>query len=141
VVAFFFDRLCSPGENQGRNLEERKKMLFRSITKEIERITSQRQYFSGFSASQSGEVYKRSVLGFGIKRSIGSTRTVSQNDLVKKEIRSAIISFEPRLLRPQVEFISPDGSSSQMRFSVTGFVALDLELTRYEATFLNSGEQ
>jgi len=40
-----------------------------------------------------------------------------------------------------VEFISPDGSSSQMRFSVSGFVALDLELARYEATFLNSGEQ
>ena len=140
IMAYLFDRLCKPEVLPDRDFESFRKRIFQSITDEIKRITSQRQYFSGFGKLSKLESEMGSVLEFGIGRAIGNTTSVGLIDALRRDIRRSILAFEPRLLKPKVSFIASSTSASHAQFSVSGYVDLKSEFVPYSSRFSASGE-
>lgn len=129
---YFFDRICFPEKTgtQVANLGPR--ALIESVTKEILRITSQKQYFEGFQR------YKPSgadVLGFGVSSAIGDTVNSYTARNLATEIKSVLLAFEPRLLKPIVRCRMSESRQGQLVFEISGHLLMDGDAIRYNKYF------
>lgn len=135
-MEYLFDRLClatarSSGESATSGGSGG---IEASVTRELERITSQRQYFDGFQ-------YRRdtsdltNVLTFGISRGIGEVFNGPSARSLALEIRRAILANEPRLLRPMVSVKGRNKGGHVFQLSIRGFLKVDKQMIDYKRHF------
>ena len=118
-MEFLFDRLCFPLSASTSSALQRTSILIKSVSNEIARITSQKQYFEGFSSSSGGGQTPPSVLSFGISRGIGEPLNHDSAKELALEIKKMILANEPRLLAPQVYCKPVKGFSGRLAFELS----------------------
>lgn len=132
---FLFDRLCFPRSESASSAFEKTSSLIKSVSNEIARITSKKQYFEGFRSSPGVEQTQPSVLSFGISRGIGEPLNHDSAKELALEIKKRILANEPRLLSPQVYCKPVKSFSGRLAFEVEGHLRLDDEIVRYNKNF------
>jgi predicted component of type VI protein secretion system len=135
-MRYLFDRLCFPGKKEVNEGGVRGDALVASVTREISRITSQRQYFCGFEHRDASVSREATVLDFGISRAIGEAVNVESGRQIALEIRHAILTHEPRLLRPQVSFRVAKSQSGVALFDVSGYLDRGDQVLDYKSQFM-----
>ncbi len=135
-MRYLFDRLCFPGRKEDGDVGVRGDALVASVTNEIYRITSQRQYFTGFKQRDENTSLQATVLDFGISRAIGEPVNMESGRRIALEIRQAILAHEPRLLRPQVTFKVAKSQSGTALFDVSGYLDRGDQVLLYKSQFM-----
>lgn len=129
---YLFDRLCLHGTSSVSDLgtSNGNGGVEASVTRELERITSQRQYFEGFEYRRDSSD-RANVLSFGISRGIGEVLNASSARSLALEIRRAILAHEPRLLRPTVSVKGGDKGGRAFELLIRGFLKVDEQMIYY----------
>lgn len=140
-MKFLFDRLCFPRGASAPSALEQTNSLIKSVSNEIARITSQKQYFEGFNNGPDSERTPPSVLNFGISRAVGEPLNHDSAKALVLEIKKVILANEPRLLAPQVYFKSSKAFDGRMAFEVAGQLRLGDTLIRYNKHFAVTGAE
>jgi predicted component of type VI protein secretion system len=140
-MKFLFDRLCFPRGESALSATEETSSLIKSVSNEIARITSQKQYFEGFSKTLDSEQTPPSVLSFGISRGVGEPLNHDSAKALALEIKKVILANEPRLLAPQVYFKPGKAFGGRLAFEVAGQLRLGDELIRYNKHFAVTGAE
>jgi len=135
-MRYLFDRLCFPDKKESGDNGARGASLVASVTKEIARITSQRQYFDGFKHRGDNSRREATVLEFGISRAIGESVNMESGRQIAREFRRAILAHEPRLLQPQVNFKSAKSQSGVALFDVSGYLDRGDQILDYKSQFI-----
>ena len=139
-MEYLFDRLCL-GSTRSRGESATfggSGGIEASVTRELERITSQRQYFEGFEYRRDTSD-RENVLGFGISRGIGEVLNAPSARTLALEIRRAILANEPRLLRPTVSVKGSDKGGRAFMLMIRGFLKIDEQMIDYKRHFSTLG--
>ena len=140
-MTFLFDRLCFPRGGSAPSAIEETNSLIKSVSNEIARITSQKQYFEGFSDGPDSEQTPPSVLSFGIARGVGEPLNHDSAKALALEIKRVILANEPRLLAPQVYFKPSKAFGGSLAFQVAGQLRLGDALVRYNKHLAVTGAE
>ena len=138
-MQYMFDRICSPNEESQGSSGSVGSSLERSVTRELARITSQRQYFAGFEYRRAKET-KPDILAFGITRGIGETFNSQTGKALTFEIKRAILAYEPRLLSPLVSLRTNSKTGGLPEIVISGYLQVDGQVTEYQRHFSTLGE-
>ena len=138
-MKYFFDRICFPGKTGALSPQDGARKLVNSVTQEILRITSHKQYFEGFKNTVDANLGRESVLGFGISQGIGQTVNLASSKLLATEIKKMILAYEPRLLGPQVSCKPWKSFQGALAFEVSGHLQMGDEVIRYNKQISPTG--
>lgn len=133
-MEYLFDRLSSGGAKGDAFPGSAGGAVEAAVTRELERITSQRQYFEGFE-------YRRdtsdvpNVLAFGISRGIGEVLLPQAANALAIEIKRSILAHEPRLLRPTVSIRGIEKGGSALVLMIQGYLKVDEQMIHYKRQF------
>ena len=133
-MEYLFDRLSLGGARKERVPGSAGGSVEAAVTRELERITSQRQYFEGFK-------YRRdtsdspNVLAFGISRGIGEVLLPQTAKALAVEVKRAILAHEPRLLRPSVSVKGMEKGGSALELLIRGYLKVDEQMIHYKRHF------
>ena len=137
-MQFLFDRICLSEKSLTDSLSLVRSSLERSVTQELTRITSQRQYFAGFQYRKV-RISKPDVLAFGISKGIGETYNSQTSKALAIEIKRAILAHEPRLLSPSVSLQSSSKSGGMPEVVISGCLQVDGQVKEYQRHFSSLG--
>ena len=138
-MKYLFDRICTSDDESIDSRGPIESTLAKLVTREISRITNQRQYFQGFGQRAEPAQKDPSVLNFGITRGIGETLSHERCKKMAFEIKRAILAHEPRLRRPTVSFKTGKSFVGITAFEVSGYLEIDQELVDYYGLFSARG--
>ena len=138
-MEYLFDRICSPSEGSEGSSDPVDGALEASVTRELNRIMTQRQYFAGFKY-RGAHVNGHDILDFGITRGVGETYNASRGRALVVEIKRAILAYEPRLLKPLVSLIGDSKGSAMPTIFISGYLRVGGEIAEYRRHFSALGE-
>jgi|AntAceMinimDraft_1070359.scaffolds.fasta_scaffold94119_2 predicted component of type VI protein secretion system len=120
-MRFLFDRICGSERPilEDATGVDRITRVRESIKVELDRIMSQKQYFLGMRQDDT-ERQLSTVLDYGVSRGVGLLVHAGLLDGLSKQIQAAITAFEPRLIKPQVDFAPARSGPGTPIFLVTG---------------------
>ena len=137
-MEYLFDRLSLGGSRSREPSDWVGGSLEAAVTRELGRITSQRQYFEGFEYRRDTSD-KPSVLAFGISRGIGEILNPQSARALAFEVKRAILAHEPRLLRPKVSVKSGGSGGRSLGLLIQGYLKVDDQMIDYRRYFSTLG--